>query len=83
MEIQIKQTTDYPYDLLLLADPSREFVDKYLKTSDCFVAVFEQQPVGVAVVQKQSEDMVSYLLKEFEGTIRNRFGRTAYNAAIG
>lgn len=34
MEIQIKQTTDYPYDLLLLADPSREFVDKYLKVLD-------------------------------------------------
>lgn len=34
MEIQIKQTTDYPYDLLLLADPSREFVDNYLKVLD-------------------------------------------------
>ena len=61
MEIQIQQTTDYPYDLLLLADPSREFVDNYLKTLDCFVAVFEQRPVGVAVVQKQTEDMAELM----------------------
>ena len=38
MEIRIEHTTDYPWDLLLLADPSRELVDCYLKTSDCFAA---------------------------------------------
>ena len=54
MEIRIEQTTDYPYDLLLLADPNRELVDSYLKTSDCFVALCEGQAVGVIVVQKQS-----------------------------
>lgn len=47
MEIRIEQTTDYPYDLLLLADPNRELVDSYLKTSDCFVALCEGQAVGV------------------------------------
>ena len=54
MEIHIEQTTDYPYDLLLLADPNRELVDRYLKASDCFVALCEGQAVGVIVVQKQS-----------------------------
>ena len=38
MEIRIEHTTDYPWDLLLLADPNRELVDSYLKTSDCFAA---------------------------------------------
>ena len=47
MEIRIEQATDYPYDLLLLADPNRELVDSYLKTSDCFVALCEGQAVGV------------------------------------
>ena len=32
MEIRIEHTTDYPWDLLLLADPNRELVDSYLKT---------------------------------------------------
>ena len=54
MEIHIEQTTDYPYDLLLLADPNRELVDRYLKASDCLVALCEGQAVGVIVVQKQS-----------------------------
>ena len=55
MEIRIEHTTDYPWDLLLLADPSRELVDCYLKTSDCFAAFSGDKPVGVIVVQKETE----------------------------
>ena len=40
MEIRIEQTTDYPYDLLLLADPNRELVDSYLKTSERYCTPF-------------------------------------------
>lgn len=61
MELHIEQTTDYPYDLLLLADPNREFVDNYLKTSDCFVAFYADKPVGVLVVQKQTADMAEIM----------------------
>lgn len=44
MEIRIEQTTDYPYDLLLLADPNRELVDSYLKTSDCLSLCVKDKP---------------------------------------
>ena len=46
MEIRIEHTTDYPWDLLLLADPNRELVDSYLKTSDCFAAFSGDKPVA-------------------------------------
>lgn len=61
MEIRIEQATDYPYNLLLLADPNRELVDSYLKTSDCFVAFYKDQMVGVIVVQKQSVNQAEVL----------------------
>ena len=56
MEIRIEHTTDYPWDLLLLADPNRELVDSYLKTSDCFAAFSGDKPVGVIVVQNGRGD---------------------------
>lgn len=55
MEVEIEYTTDYPYDLLLLADPNRQGVETYLKTSDCYVALKGDKLVGVIVVQKQTE----------------------------
>ena len=61
MEIRIEHTTDYPWDLLLLADPSRELVDCYLKTSDCFAAFSGDKPVGVIVVQKETEEMAEVM----------------------
>lgn len=39
-----------PMDLLLLADPSKEFVLEYMKRGECFVAEIEQQTVGIYVL---------------------------------
>jgi len=39
-----------PYDLLLLADPSKDLVDDYLKQSDVFVARQNGETVGVVVL---------------------------------
>lgn len=50
-----KVTGSYPYDLLLLADPSREFVDEYLLHSDCFVVKSGDTVCGVIVVRKEEE----------------------------
>ena len=61
MEIRIEHTTDYPWDLLLLADPNRELVDSYLKTSECFAAFSGDKPVGVIVVQKETEEMAEVM----------------------
>ncbi len=52
-EISIHKTTDYPYDLLLLADPDENMVNTYIHSSDCIIAVRNQQPLGVIVMQKQ------------------------------
>ncbi|WP_226035188.1 GNAT family N-acetyltransferase [Aquibacillus saliphilus] len=39
-----------PMELLLLADPCKEIVEKYVKRGECFVAKSEQQIVGVYVL---------------------------------
>lgn len=39
-----------PWELLLLADPSKEIVELYVKRGACFVAEMQQQIVGVYVL---------------------------------
>ena len=39
-----------PYDLLLLADPSKELIDEYLKQSDLFAARQNNETIGVIVL---------------------------------
>lgn len=39
-----------PYDLLLLADPSREIIDTYLGASDVYVARWNNEIIGVYVL---------------------------------
>ena len=39
-----------PYDLLLLADPSKELIDGYLKHSDVFIAKQHDKTIGVIVL---------------------------------
>ena len=43
---------DYPYRLLLLADPSQELVDSYLDKGLCFIAKLNESVVGVVVLLK-------------------------------
>jgi len=39
-----------PYELLLLADPSKELVDAYLNNSEIFIATQNQKTLGVIVI---------------------------------
>lgn len=39
-----------PYELLLLADPSKEIVDRYLKNSGVYTAILDGESVGVIVL---------------------------------
>jgi len=39
-----------PYDLLLLADPSRELIDEYMNRSHCYLAFHMKELVGVVVL---------------------------------
>lgn len=51
MTIQLLGPQDaLPYDLLLLADPSREMIDSYLQHSRVYVAVIGDVRVGVYVL---------------------------------
>lgn len=47
-----------PYDLLLLADPSRKLVDEYLSRGTCFVASYEAEIVGVLVLIRTRPEMM-------------------------
>ncbi|RLQ94506.1 GNAT family N-acetyltransferase [Falsibacillus albus] len=51
MEIRkLNKGEEPPMDLLLLADPSEKLVKEYVKRGDCFVAIIEEQIVGVYVL---------------------------------
>lgn len=42
-----------PYDLLLLADPSREMIDKYLSSSEIFLAKDQKHIIGILVLKRE------------------------------
>lgn len=44
----IKQTTNYPWALLLRADPDKKMIEQYITTSNCFVL----DQLGVIVLQQ-------------------------------
>jgi len=51
MEIRkLNKDEKLPMELLLLADPSREIIEEYVNRGECFVAVIEQQIIGVYVL---------------------------------
>ncbi|MEH6306715.1 hypothetical protein RYH73_13750 [Olivibacter sp. CPCC 100613] len=43
--------SNYPWDLLLLADPSKKAIEKYLYESDCYVARCNEITIGSAVIK--------------------------------
>lgn len=47
---KLKNNEKPPMDLLLLADPSREFVEEYIKGGECFVAEKDNQIQGVYIL---------------------------------
>ncbi len=51
MNIRLLHSNEnYPLELLLLADPSRQLVEEYLKRGQCYVAEMDHQMVGVYVL---------------------------------
>jgi ribosomal protein S18 acetylase RimI-like enzyme len=51
---QVNGHENMPYDLLLLADPSTEMIDAYLKQSKVFVATLGQEVIGTIVISALS-----------------------------
>jgi ribosomal protein S18 acetylase RimI-like enzyme len=46
----LNKDEEFPMDLLLLADPSREIVEEYLQRGECYVAERDAQIIGVFVL---------------------------------
>lgn len=64
MNLTIKQiTTDYPYDLLLLADEKIEGINKYLFDSEVYVAELPEtkQPIGVFCLYQIDADTIEIM----------------------
>lgn len=53
---KIKNSSERPWDLLLLADPSKKIVESYLKSGETYIALNEDKIIGVYVLVKQSND---------------------------
>lgn len=49
---KLNDKEEVPYELLLLADPSRDIVDEYLQRGQCFVAYINHKVVGAYVMIK-------------------------------
>ncbi len=45
-----------PYDLLYLADPSIDMVERYLSERECYIAILKNETVGVYLLSKKSLD---------------------------
>lgn len=45
-----KNEETIPYDLLLLADPSKRMIESYIHDSDIFTAVYKDKMIGVYVL---------------------------------
>lgn len=50
------QNEQPPWDLLLLADPSRELVSDYLKNSFCYCAKMDDSIIGIIVLQPRDSE---------------------------
>ncbi|GAK50547.1 putative acyltransferase [Candidatus Moduliflexus flocculans] len=58
--IQIHKITDddeLPWELLLLADPSREFVSAYLANGECYIAKLQGELVGEFLIMPKAPDV--------------------------
>jgi ribosomal protein S18 acetylase RimI-like enzyme len=54
---QLDEQEGNPFELLLLADPSKELIEKYLKSSLIFVAEQNKEIIGTVVLQSLSESI--------------------------
>lgn len=60
--MMIKQMTkDFPYPLLLEADPSLAHIQRYLMEGYCYVAVEGNEVIGVYVLEKKDEENVEIM----------------------
>lgn len=47
---QLGKKDELPYELLLLADPSKKMIDQYIRKSDVFTALYQEETIGVVAL---------------------------------
>ena len=52
---------NFPYDLLLEADPSSSHIDRYIREGYCYVAVVKEEIIGVYVLVKKEENTIEIM----------------------
>lgn len=55
-----KITSNFPMDLLLLADPSEELVKSYLNRGQCYIAKVKDETIGVFVLLPLNNEKVEF-----------------------
>ncbi len=63
----LKDKYDTPYDLLLSADPSMENIKNYLELGSCYLAILDDEVIGVVVLKElnsTSIEIVNVAVKE-------------------
>ena len=55
---KMNDKSDVPYEILKLADPSRQQIDTYLDTGICFIAKVDFQTVGTIVLNEIDESTI-------------------------
>ena len=57
--IQIMHSKRRYLDLLLIGDEQESMIEKYLDRGDLYVGIISGKPIGVCVVTKESETLIS------------------------
>lgn len=55
---QLINRDQIPWDILLLADPSKENVQKYLEKGELYVTLLENKIIGGYIIVKKSKDII-------------------------
>lgn len=72
-----------PFDLLLLADPSKEMITTYIDRGKCFIALSNNKPIGVLVmIQTHPETIEIINIAVAEAFQGNRIGTKLIHFAI-
>jgi ribosomal protein S18 acetylase RimI-like enzyme len=58
---KIDKPEQAPMELLLLADPSKQIVEDYLKRGSCYIALIESEVVGVFVLLRTRPETIEII----------------------
>ena len=63
MDIKIEKSNEknVPWELLLLADPSKEAIEKYIHSGECYVAFQDGKIIGAYVLLRRVESIMEIM----------------------